>query len=639
MFSFKTLIYRSLLHFFVIMSLYSASRVLFILIDRDNFILDSIFSVQFINLLLGGMRFDSVIFAISNGILIILSFFPLHYLTNKIYQKTIGCFFVILNSLFLLLNFVDIAYYPYVQKRMQKDVLQFLDGKHGNEFYSLLPGFIIQFWYLILIFTLFVFVLIRVNSMIQNIDKKVNISIKQYFIHIIFYIAILGFLVIGFRGGTQYRPIDVITASEMAAPANVNIVLNTPFTIAKSLANNKIDLKFLNAGEIPDMNKFIVKNNGKKSEFKKKNIVVLIVESLSRKYVGYYNGKPVTPFLDSLMGHSIVFDNAFANAKTSMEGIPSILASIPAWMDDPFIYSYYSSNQVTSFASLLRPFGYETAFFHGGRNGSMGFNDFCKLAEIQHYFGKDQYPDQKDFDGKWGIWDEPFLQFTCNKLSKFHQPFFASIFTLNTHHPFTIPEKYNSIFHQSGHPLYTCLRYADHSIEKFFETAKKQSWYSNTIFVITADHTAIDIVGEKPIALEEYRIPIIFFDPEKHYKIKESEIISQIDILPTVMEMIDYPYDYFSLGKPYFESNNISSINYKSDIYQVVTKNYLYQFNGKRCLGLYDWQNDPQLKRNIKFQNNDYVLNSLHNILTDNLLMFKYGMESNKLKLTLKNPK
>jgi phosphoglycerol transferase MdoB-like AlkP superfamily enzyme len=219
-------------------------------------------------------------------------------------------------------------------------------------------------------------------------------------------------LAISFRGGLQYRPIEVITASNMADPRNIPIVLNTPFTLIKSFENSRINWEFSDEDEKPDIENLIVHSGYPKGAMKSKNIIILIVESLSRKYIGHYSGKPVTPFLDLLMERSLVFDNAFDNAKTSMEGIPSILASMPAWMDDPFIYSLYSGNRITSFSTLLKPYGYSSAFFHGGRNGTMGFDNFCNLAEIDNYFGLNEYPDKGDFDGKWGIWDEPYLQYT-----------------------------------------------------------------------------------------------------------------------------------------------------------------------------------------------------------------------------------
>jgi phosphoglycerol transferase MdoB-like AlkP superfamily enzyme len=619
----------------IIILLFTFTRILFIVFNHGEFTIPAVFSYQFLKIIFGGMRFDVTVFAMTNGLLLILMYFPLHYLSNMKYQRILGMIFVVVNSMLLLLNFIDIAYYPYVQKRMQKDVLQFMDGKHGNEFYDLLPTFLLQFWYLILIFLFVIYILWIVNKWIQTFNNQSKTGIYQYLKRIVFFISMFLLLVISFRGGLQYRPIEVITATEMADPGNIPIVLNTPFTMIKSFENSRINWEFLDKDQIPDIESMIVKSGFSKNQMQRKNIMILIVESLSRKYIGYYNGKPVTPFLDSLMGKSIIFDNAFANAKTSMEGIPSILASIPAWMDDPFIYSFYSGNKITSFSTLLMPYGYSSAFFHGGKNGTMGFDNFCNLAEIDKYYGLNEYPDKGDFDGKWGIWDEPYLQYTVDQITKMQQPFFASIFTLNTHHPFTIPEKYREIMQQPGHPLNTCIRYADYSLEQFFKKAKKQNWYKNTIFVITADHTALDIVGEKPNAIQDYRIPLIILDPEGKFNAGKNEnIVSQIDILPTIMDLIDYPDDFICLGKSVL-NNEIknSTVNYKSGVFQMVNDHYLFQFNGSKCIGLFDWKKDNNIKKKLNTNKYKEVTDSMKNILVDKLSLFRYGMENNAFRL------
>lgn len=635
MLSLKSAVVRLSAQVGIIILFYTFTRILFVVFNHGEFNLPSVFSYHFLKIIFGGMRFDLAVFAMTNGFLLILMYFPLHYLSNLKFQRILGAIFVAVNSLLLMLNFIDIAYYPYVQKRMQKDVMQFMDGKHGNEFYELLPTFLLQFWYLILIFLFVIFILWRVNRWIQTFNNHLKPGIYEYINRIVFFIAMFLLLIISFRGGLQYRPIEVITASEIADPVNIPIVLNTPFTLIKSFETNRINWEFLANDEKPNIEKMIVKSGYIKNQMQRKNIIILIVESLSRKYVGHYNGKPVTPFLDSLMSKSLVFDNAFANAKTSMEGIPSILASIPAWMDDPFIYSFYSGNRITSFSNLLTPYGYSSAFFHGGKNGTMGFDNFCNLAEIDKYYGLNEYPDKGDFDGKWGIWDEPYLQYSVEQITKMNQPFFASIFTLNTHHPFTIPEKYREKFHQPGHPLNTCIRYADYSLEQFFKKAEKQNWFQNTIFVITADHTALDIVGEKPNALQDYRIPLIIFNPaEKFLQEKNENIISQIDILPTVMDIINYPEDFICLGKSGLKNEiKNSTINYKSGVFQMVNDRYLYQFNGTKCIGLYDWKMDNNIKKKLNTNKYKVVTDSLKIILVDKLSLFRYAMENNAFRL------
>ena len=631
MLSFISTLKRFLLQFLLIMLCYTFSRVLFVYINYSEFNIPSFLSLEYFELFIGGMRFDAVVFFMTNAIILFFSYFPLQYLSNKIYQKILGYVFVIANSFFLMLNFVDIAYFPFVQKRMQRDVLQFMDGKHGNEFFDLIPVFIFDYWYLFIVFFALIWLLLRSNKAIQNIRIIEKPSFLLYAKSLLFFIVLLILLVIGVRGGWQYRPVDIINASEMTEVKNIPVILNTPFTMIKSFSRDKIGFQPPESLSFEDNSSGIIHASGEFS-FKKLNVIVIIVESLSKKYVGYFSGNKATPFLDSIVDHSLVFPNAFANSKTSMEGIPAVLASIPSWMDDPFIYSFYSGNSITSFASLLKPQGYTTSFFHGGKNGTMGFGSFCTLAGIENYYGRTEYGDEKDFDGNWGIWDEPFLQFAVNKISESPKPFFTSIFTLNTHHPFAIPDKYSQEFKQDGHPLMTCVRYTDFAIQRFFEESKKTDWYDNTIFVITADHTALDIEGEANTPLEDYSIPIILFKPDGSLKKVDKSIANQIDILPTVMSILNYNDPYFSFGKSLLQDSQYRySINYKSGIYQLIDKDFLFQFNGHKCVGFYNYKKDVLLKNDIKYEikSPDYI--RCQDELINQLGFFTFCLEKNKM--------
>ncbi len=137
------------------------------------------------------------------------------------------------------------------------------------------------------------------------------------------------------------------------------------------------------------------------------------------------------------MQQGLTFTNAFANGKRSIEALPSILSSLPAIMDNAFVTSLYSSNPIESLAAILKNKGYQTSFFHGGKNGTMGFDNFTKLVGIDAYFGLNEYPNEEDYDGNWGIYDEPYLQYFCNQISLMKEPFFTSVFTLSSHHPYS----------------------------------------------------------------------------------------------------------------------------------------------------------------------------------------------------------
>jgi phosphoglycerol transferase MdoB-like AlkP superfamily enzyme len=411
----------------------------------------------------------------------------------------------------------------------------------------------------------------------------------------------MGLVILAIRGGTQKKPLNLIHASEMTEVKNIPAIINTPFSIIKSFGKrNLVEIHYLSEKALEPLNKGIKKQPALQP-FTRENVVIIIVESLSKKYLSFFGGNTSTPFLDSIFRESIVFTNAFANGKESIQGIPAILSSIPSWQNDPFIFSSYASNKITSLANVLKEKGYKTQFFHGGSNGTMGFDSYAKLAGFEQYFGRNEYNNENDFDGKWGIWDEPFLQFMAQELSNTSPPFFSTVFSLNTHHPFTIPEKHKNRFNKRTDPMLNCIEYLDFSLFRFFERIKNAPWFNNTLFIITADHTAPNTVNKYNSLMDEYRIPIAFYRPgDKEFKGTSPIIANQIDILPSVLSLLHYPEPYFTFGKNLFEHSKYRfAITYNAEIYQFIDSQFCYQFNGQNASAFYNWKADSNMNRNL----------------------------------------
>ncbi len=597
----------------VLLLLYFFNRVLFILVNQDELSLTSWISA--LRLFAGGLRFDLSAIILTNLAFIVLFLTPFPFALNPIFKKSMFALFLATNGLCLLANVIDIAYFPFIHKRMQFDALLFINGKKGHEFFTLLPTLFHQYWYLALFFLLqigFLFKAYQYGSRFRSAYHPALLSFREV---LILFFAGIAIAIIGIRGGFQMKPLDIIHASEMTEVSYIPAILNTPFTMIKTMDKKRLkEVNYVPPEQLIQCQAgihFPVEGDA----LVKKNVVIIIVESLSKKYLGFFSGNKQTPFLDSLFTQSLVFPNGFANAKESVQGIPAILSSIPSWQDDPFIFSPYSSNTITSFPSLLKPYGYITSFFHGGNNGTMGFDAYCSLAGFDQYYGRNEFPDDSEYDGDWGIWDEPFLQFMAQKLANTREPFFSVVFTLNTHHPFTIPEQYKSTFNEDGHPFYSCIRYADYALSRFFESAKRAPWFANTIFVITADHTApvlkdpktreprkkMEPKRKKGIqSVEDYQIPIAFYSPDSSLIGIDPSIANQIDILPSVMHLLHYPDAYFSFGNNLFDPTTEKyAVNYLEGVYQYIGYEYAYQFNGQRDLGFYNWKKDPFFRHNL----------------------------------------
>ncbi len=613
-----------------LLGVYFVCRLLFYFFYLDYF--SELSAVELIKILFVGIRFDvSAIIAI-NALFILLFLFPGTLNNKNWYKALLKYVFIITNSIALFANCADLAYFRYTLKRTTFDVFAFIST--GNDVAQLLPAFVIDFWYVFCIWIVFIIILFRGYAKLSTVNaKSTSSTLKTTITELIVLTFVIGLSIVGFRGGLQLIPIYNVTAAEYTSAHNIPLVLNTPFSIIKTADQPQItELNYYTDIELKKM--YSPKHKGKTGLFKPKNVVVLILESFSKEYIGFYNnGKGYTPFLDSLMNESLVFTNAFANGKKSSEGIPAVLASIPTLMNEPYASSIYGSNSINSLANLLKTEGYTSAFYHGGTNGTMNFKEFCSIAGFDNYYGRTEYNNEGDYDGHWGIWDEPYLQYFARQLNATQQPFITSLFTLSSHHPYKIPAAYKNTFEDKGASINKCVHYTDYSLKKFFEAACKMPWYNNTLFVITADHTGISYSDYYGNSMGIYTIPIIFFDPSENLKGIDAALTQQIDIMPSILDYLNYPKPYFAFGKTMFDSAQIRfNVNYLNNMFQFIDTTYLLQFDGKQTTALYNHRKDSLLKINV-LPNNEIEKRKIENLLKAYIQTYNYCLMHNKMKI------
>jgi len=555
--------------------IYTLCRVCFFVYNYSYFREASVTSV--FEAFLSGIRFDlSVIFMV-NLPFTLLSLIPVTFITKGGYQKFLKVLFLVVNTPLLFVNLVDIEFFRFTGKRstfehlagLQKDILD-----QG-------PQLALNYWPVLLAGI----ILVAVMAWLYPKPKSsMNIRLKLYFAAPL----LIGFLasnILIIRGGLQLKPLRPNHAFTLNPNILGNLVLNTPFSlIATSNIQPVQRVNFFS--DQSELFSLIKKLNVKKavSTKEKENVVILICESFGSEYIGLGNDyKGYTPFLDSLANQGVWMKNAYANGRTSIEALPSILASIPSLMSEPYITSAYQTNEVVGLGNILQKEGYHTSFFHGGKNGTMGFDVFAHNAGFEEYYGKNEYPDpDKDFDGNWGIFDEPFLQFFANKLSTFKQPFATGLFTLSSHPPYTIPEQYKGKFPKGDLPIHECVAYSDNSIRKFFETAKKQPWYSNTLFIITADHTQMSSRPEYSNDLGAFDVPMILFHPSKKITVPDDERICQhADILPTVLDFlnIDNPKSNYFGTSMFSKKEEGYALTFSNGSYNLIKKDLYLSLN------------------------------------------------------------
>jgi len=598
---YKALFYRLLLVYLF----YFIARLLFFIYNYNLLKVDSV--SEFFRLAYHGLTFDTTAILYVNGLFILFSVLPLWINTKHGYQKFLFYLYFITNLIAYATNFIDLIYYKFIYARTTIAVWDSLE--HEKDKGGMMLRFLISYWHVYLLFFLMAALWIYLYKKVRVIHEPVNHSKFKYFPFSIVGLLVIATLTIGgIRGDFKKstRPINLIDANRYVTKAqHADVVLNTPFAIIRTIGTTsfkKINLVDESVVETNFQPIKQYKNNPKTTP----NVVLIITESFGREYWGSFNKETTipnyegyTPFLDSLAQHSMIYTNGFANGSKSIHGMSSIIAGVPSFRD-AFTSSPFPKQKIQSLVSCLKEMGYDTSFFHGAPNGSMGFLGFGNILGFDHYYGKTEFNNDAEFDGVWGIWDEPFLQFMKQTLDKKQKPFFSTVFTVSSHEPYIVPEQYKGKFPKGNVPMHQCVGYTDFSFKKFFESAKKQPWFKNTIFIITADHGNQTYYDEYEKVVNRTATPILIYKPDGSLKGENKELAQQIDIYPTILDMVGYDKPFRSWGRSLIGDKKVKpyTINFNGNLYQFQRGNYICTFDGKQVVGYYDIK-DKALEHNL----------------------------------------
>lgn len=590
----------------VVMLLFTASRIVFFLLNRGLF--TQVDFKYFIKLSLAGLRFDLTALLYFNVVYILLMAIPHKLHHKRFFIKYTNLLFYITNGVALFINSIDFVYYRFTSRRTT--LMVFEEFSNEQNFLQLLYHFAIDYFYVLLIYIALMFILVYATRK-QVIQKSKHTLLNYLLINIPIMVIILTLTVIGARGGLppkQDFPLNPSDACQYTRqPKDVAIVLNSAFTMLLSADKPKLEKqnyyhskKKLEAVYSPI---HCADSSRRKQRL---NVFIIMVESLGREPIGFYNPElengnysGYTPFLDSLCKQSLVFKNSYANSRISIEGSPAVIASIPS-IQESFTVSQYWGNKIMSLASCLKKTGYQSTYFHGAPNGSLGLNSFAKAAGFDNYVGKKEYNNDADYDGVWGIWDHKFLPFAASSTREDQQPFFNFIFTVSSHHPFKIPDSLQDEFKEGTENIHRSISYTDYSLKEFFKVASEKPWFDSTIFVITGDHTCMAHYPKFKTDIGIYTVPIIFYLPGKNLKGINLKTAQQIDIMPTILNYLGYPEPYFAFGQDLFEENpNKFAISYVGNSYQILQNDWVLQFDLKKSIGLYNIKYDPTMKFNL----------------------------------------
>jgi phosphoglycerol transferase MdoB-like AlkP superfamily enzyme len=598
---------------------------------------------------LWALRFDVSAAMYVNILLWFTYLVPFNFRAKKGYQVFQKSLFLFTNFIAYAFELVDVAFFRFQNRRTL-----LTDFGLVKNTLNLLPRYLVEYWFLILGSIVFLGLLKFLyekttlhyyqNVLLTEMEQpSISAHFRQFSTQAFLALLGTGFLIIAARGGMQLRPITPLSTADFVSdmrlmPLMSNTTLNFLHATGQKFLKQKTYMSDAEAQAIYP----IYAQYAPTDSFQKLNVVILTLESFGKEYFQYFNAdKPnyqgFTPFLDSLAQVSLQAKHSFANGLRSAQGIAAITSGLPSLMEEQFVFSPYQSNQLDGLAAHLKRKGYETAFFHGSNPGSMEFDKFAHLTGFTHFYDRYGYGNQADFDGNWGIWDAPMLQFMAKKLTQTQEPFYGFFFSLTSHHPYNVPKDFEEK-HPTVDPLHRSVLYADNALRQFFETAKKQAWFDRTLFVITADHVgAGTFVPEYQTKVGRYAIPILFFKPNGIKPEIVHNLVQQQDIMPSILDFLNYKYPFLSFGRSIFNKNKpidnfkfkISnsklqtgtpllqtstviarhkaiklptnySFHFEEGLFQLHDNRFALFFDGDRTTGFYDYTTDVFLKNNLK---------------------------------------
>ncbi|WP_195496626.1 LTA synthase family protein [Alistipes senegalensis] len=515
-------------------------------------------------LLAGALKFDTASVVYADGVFILLSLLPLPLRERRWYRAVLFWYYVAVNAVLVVAtNLADTVYFRYTQKRFTADEIFFADNDNSLQ---LVGKFMAENWYLVLLWIALTALLAWGYRRRVREESIFSRGWAYYIGNTVIFAAAAGLSVAGMRGGMtrMTRPITLSNATLYTADSGkANLILSNPFCILRTIGS---------AGSVKYKKHFAPEELARRFtpvhqpadsaavNLAGRNVVVFIMESMSAEHSAYlcpevYADREVkgfTPFLDSLMQNGLVFKRMYANGTRSIQAMPSVLGSIPSFRT-PFVLMPQSLGESRQLPAMLADKGYATLFFCGSEHGSMGFGAYARSAGVERLVSREDYEARHgtgDFDGYWGIWDEPFLQFMGEELAATPEPFFATLFTLSSHHPFVVPEQYAATLPDGYTRIHKGVAYDDQAFRRFFHRFGGEEWFRRTIFVFVADHVSSEKFAEKTRSYPgNMHIVGFIHTPDGALQGEVREVTQQLDIMPTVLGLTGNTEPYFAFGR------------------------------------------------------------------------------------------
>lgn len=576
------------------------TQVAFYLGNTRHFVVDSF--GEWMGIAWGNLRFGMATMMLVLTPFVVMNLLPFKWRWARWYRSLSNLLYLLPVLTVVLVNHIDVAYFQFTYRRMSSEMFAYMGV--GGDMGSLIPRFIVDYWPVTVSGVAIIALLIACSHKCDYPTyNPYNVNHRNDIIGMVVGLLLTLFFV---RGGLQRHCIQLNDSVRYCQMKNTPLIINSPYNIIRTLgvddlserqymsdeeARQLFDPLFVPLASQDSTHRAAALRYGdiyagagqtmvsvgdslqSSMRLQQKNVVIIILESFSQEYMGCYNEgvmESFTPFLDSLAAQSLLLQGR-SNGKKSIESIPAVMASLPTLMDRPVLMSNHKDNQLLGLPEIVKRHGYSTAFFHGAYNGSMGFDKFTRRIGFDSYYGRNEFGNEAYFDGVWGIFDEHFLQYMARQLTRTPEPFLASVFTISSHHPYTIPDEYKGSFKTGSHPLLECVNYADMALRKFFATAAQQPWYENTLFIIMGDHPGQALTPQFNDYDHWYRIPMIVFDPAHPVGQRSNRIVQQSDVMPTLIDYLGLKDSCICFGTSIFQQADGWQVAYGCGYHQLVS--------------------------------------------------------------------
>jgi phosphoglycerol transferase MdoB-like AlkP superfamily enzyme len=272
------------------------------------------------------------------------------------------------------------------------------------------------------------------------------------------------------------------------------------------------------------------------------NVVLISVESLSSEFMSAFGGTlNITPFLDSLAQHSLFFTNVYATGTRTVRGLEALSLCVPPTPGQSIVRRPHNEH-LFSLGKVFAEKGYETKYIYGGYGYFDNMNYFFANNGYTVVDREELADNEIDYENIWGVADENLFTLALREIDKTvqdHKPVFAHVMTTSNHRPYTYPEGRIDIPSHTGRE--GAVKYTDYAIGDFIQKARKKPWFDSTVFVIVADHCASS-AGKSELPINKYHIPLLVYSPANIAPAKVERLMSQIDLGPTLLGLLNFSY-------------------------------------------------------------------------------------------------